>query len=163
MGAPRTLSTSVTVTATPLAAYETVADLTRMGEWSPECRRVRWRSKPEGAREGAKFRGYNKNGWHRWSTTGRIVDVEPGRRLAWKVSFLGLPLALWSYDFEQTSDGCRITESWVDRQLFLTRPAVVGWLVSGVWARADRNAETMEATLARVKASIESSRTVRAN
>ena len=137
---------SITVRATPAEAFRAIADLSRIGEWSSECTRVRW--KGDGIpRQGAKFRGYNRRGLRRWSTTGRVVNYEPGKFFSWNVSFLGLPMANWSYRFEAEDGGCRITERWVDRQLFLTRPGIVGWLVTGTWRRAQRNAETMEHTL----------------
>jgi hypothetical protein len=137
---------SVTVHATPAEAFRAVADLSRIGEWSTECTRVRW--KGDGIpRQGAKFRGYNRRGLRRWSTTGRVVHYEPGKVFSWNVSFLGLPMANWSYRFEAEANGCRITERWVDRQLLLTRPGIVGWLVTGTWRRAQRNAQTMAHTL----------------
>ena len=158
MSAPRNVQSSVTVSAPAQDAFDLISDLTLMGQWSSECVRVRWKGKAAGAGSGAKFRGYNRRGLRRWSTSGRITDYQPGRRLAWNVSFLGLPMSTWSYDFEPREGGCLITEKWVDRQLFLTRPPIVGWLVTGTWRRADRNAETMHATLAMIKQAVERTR-----
>ena len=146
---------NTTVHASPRHVYDLVADLPRMGEWSPECRGVDWRRGARGAVAGAHFRGRNRHGWHRWNTRGVIVRAEPAHSLAWETSFLGLPMARWTYSFEPHEDGCRVTERWDDRQLFLTRPWIVGWLVTGTRSRSDRNAETMRATLDRLRTDAE--------
>ena len=58
--------------------YGLVADVTRMGEWSPETTSCRWRRQAGGAEVGARFRGANRNGWHRWVTVCRGTAAEPG-------------------------------------------------------------------------------------
>lgn len=155
MGKATPVQVQTAVDAPPREVYDLVADLPRMGEWSPECSGVSWRRGAQSAQVGARFRGRNRHGWHRWTTRGVITSAEPGRRLAWENSFLGLPMARWTYEFEAQDGGCLVTERWEDRQIFLTRPWIVGWLVTGVRRRSDRNAETMRATLERVGATAE--------
>jgi uncharacterized protein YndB with AHSA1/START domain len=48
---------SVEIAAPPDAVYDLIADVTRMGEWSPECVRCRWLDGAQEARPGARFRG----------------------------------------------------------------------------------------------------------
>ena len=43
------------VEAAPERIYDLVADLPRMGEWSPECQRVEWEGGADGPAEGARF------------------------------------------------------------------------------------------------------------
>ena len=56
---PRTASELV-VKAAPEQVYDLVADLPRMGEWSPECQRVEWTEGADGPGEGATFIGHNR-------------------------------------------------------------------------------------------------------
>ena len=50
------------VDAAPEHIYEMVADLPRMGEWSPECQSVEWEGGAAGPAEGARFVGHNRGG-----------------------------------------------------------------------------------------------------
>ena len=62
------------IEADPLTVYALVTDVTRMGEWSPETQKAAWVDGATGPAVGAKFKGTNKRGFMRWSTTPR-VDV----------------------------------------------------------------------------------------
>lgn len=53
---------SIEIDATPQQVYDAVSDLTRMGEFSPECRRVEWLDGAAGPRPGAQFAGHNQGG-----------------------------------------------------------------------------------------------------
>jgi uncharacterized protein YndB with AHSA1/START domain len=148
----------VTVTreikAPPAALYEMVADLPRMGEWSPECERVEWTKGSTGAAVGATFKGHNRAGWHSWSTHGEVAVAEPGKELAFEVrSILNLPVSRWIYRFEATDAGCRVTESTIDRRGWLIRNA--GRVATGVADREARNRETMQRTLEQLAAAAE--------
>jgi hypothetical protein len=50
----------VEVDATPEAVWAVVADVTRVGEWSHECRSVQGVDGDHLARSGARFRGRNR-------------------------------------------------------------------------------------------------------
>jgi uncharacterized protein YndB with AHSA1/START domain len=91
-----------------------VADLPRMGEWSPENRGGKWLNGAAGAAPGAAFRGMNRNGVLRWSTKVTIDECVPGRILEFSVTFGLSKVARWRYELEDTDAGCRVTESWVD-------------------------------------------------
>jgi hypothetical protein len=92
------------------------ADLPRMGEWSPENAGGKWLNGSSGPSLGAKFKGTNKNGVRRWSTTVTVVGCEPGRVFEIAVTYGPLGVANWRYDFEATDAGCRVTESWQDNR-----------------------------------------------
>ena len=66
---------SLAVAAPADAVYDLVADLPRMGEWSPECERVTWRGGATSAVSGAHFLGYNRAGLIRWMTQGEVVTA----------------------------------------------------------------------------------------
>ena len=135
--------------------YDLVADLPRMGEWSPECTRVAWRHGAGGAVQGARFRGWNRRGPIRWFTDGVVVEADRGRAFAFEVTGAGLKVARWGYRFEPDPEGkgCTVTEEWTDRR---SRPyAAVTGLAINVRDRAGHNRDGMERTLAALKAAAE--------
>ncbi len=149
------IEVSIHVDAPPAKVYKLVADLPSMGKWSPECQRCDWLGGATAAAPGVKFKGRNRIGWRRWSTTGTVVAAEPGKELAWDVgSIAGLPVARWSYRIEPDAGGSRVTEAFEDKRG--TTIKVLGRLVSGVGDRPDHNRKGMEATLERIKAAAES-------
>ena len=133
--------------------YAMVADLTRMGEWSPENTGATWLGGASGPAPGARFKATNTAGRKEWSTTGKIVEAVPGRVLSFRVTAVGAKVALWTYRFESTDVGCSVTESWDDeRNAFIK---FMGKPVSGVADRATHNRAGMEETLRNLKAAAE--------
>ncbi len=105
-------SAEVLIQAPPQKVYKLVSNLERMGEWSPECYRCEWLDEAENAAIGARFKGWNRAGLARWSTTCRIIAAEPGRELAWEViEPFGRATTRWRYRFETSDDGCKLVES----------------------------------------------------
>ncbi len=150
------IEVSAKVAAPPEQLYAMVADLPRMGEWSPECGGAEWLGRATEARLGARFKGTNEHGSKKWQTVCTIIAAEPGRELAWEARALGRPVAVWRYRF--SPDGDRdtvVTESTEDRRGRLFR--ALGPTVSGVGDRRAHNAETMRVTLERLKAAAETS------
>jgi len=76
---------SVHISASPEAVYDLVADITRMGERSPECYRAEWVDGPATAAVGARFRGHNRIGVIKWSTTCKVTAADRGREFAFTV------------------------------------------------------------------------------
>ena len=107
-------SRSLEIGATPARLYEMVADLSRMGDWSPECRQVEWLDGSTGPAEGARFIGHNTGGpggLMKWSRRGRVVAAEPGREFAFVTEEGGREGTEWRYRFEPVAGGTRVTES----------------------------------------------------
>jgi uncharacterized protein YndB with AHSA1/START domain len=73
---------SVTIAAQPQLVYDLLANIPRMGEWSPECYRCEWLDGATAAAVGARFRGYNRLGRYRWERMAIITAAEPGRQLS---------------------------------------------------------------------------------
>jgi hypothetical protein len=121
-----------------------VSDLPRMGEWSPENRGGRWLNGASGPAPGAAFRGVNRRGFLRWSTSVKVDDCVPDRVFEFSVTFVLAKVARWRYEFEDTDSGCRVTESWVDVRNLIVR--VAGQAMGSHDAAHTR--ETMAATLA---------------
>jgi uncharacterized protein YndB with AHSA1/START domain len=122
-----------------------VANLDRMGEWSPENDGGRWVGGTDGPAVGAVFGGRNHNGWRRWRTKVTVIESDPPRRFAFRLRIGPLGGCDWVYDIESTDVGCRVTESWVDHRTWALKK--IGWAVSGVADRATHNRATMESTL----------------
>jgi uncharacterized protein YndB with AHSA1/START domain len=154
---PPAASVSIHVDAPPDAVYALVSDLPRMGEWSPECQRCEWVGGAAGPSVGARFKGYNRIGWRRWSTKGEVVAAEPGRELAWDVrSVFNLPVARWRYALQPKAEGgTEVTETMEDQRGKLMH--FLGKLVTGVGDRPTHNTEGMRATLQKIKSEAERS------
>src|SRR5579863_5183441 len=85
-----------------------VADVTRMGEWSPVCTACWW-DEGESLRVGAWFTGRNETPERTWETRSEVVAAEQGREFAFVV---GGTWTKWSYCFSTTPDGTLVTETW---------------------------------------------------
>jgi len=147
------VSVTTEIAAAPEEVYAMVADLTRMGEWSPENNGATWLGGATGAAPGARFKATNSAGKKEWSTAGVIVEAVPGRVLSFRVTAVGAKVARWTYRFEPTDGGCAVTESWVDERNALVK--FLGKPVSGVADRATHNRAGMEETLRNLKAAAE--------
>jgi len=148
------------IAATAEAVYDLIADVTRMGQWSPETTGCVWVRGADGPAVGAKFRGRNRNGRRHWSMTCVVTDAEPGRRFAFVVLAGPLRISRWEYTIEPTPTGCRVTEVWSygrGRTIRLT-----GRLTSGVADRPEHNRKGMEETLRRLGSFAERSPTFEA-
>jgi hypothetical protein len=143
---------SVEVAADAAAVYALITDLDTLAELAEETTRMRWVD-GGAARAGAVFRGSNRNGWRRWTTTCTVTDAEPGRRFAFDVQHTVVPISRWQYDITPTAEGCTVTESTWDR-----RPAWfrgIAGLATGVPDRSTANTAHIEATLRRLKSRAE--------
>ncbi|MDQ1404347.1 MAG: hypothetical protein QOG03_2663 [Actinomycetota bacterium] len=146
---------SIDIAASPATVYGLVSDLPRMGEWSPECVKCEWQGGATTAAPGAKFKGHNRIGARRWSTTGHIVTADAGHELAFEVTSVGgLKVAKWGYVIEPAGDGSSSSSSKVTEYTEDQRGAimhVLGLLATGVRDRGGHNREGMQATLERIK------------
>lgn len=103
------------IEASPTAVYELISDVTRTGEWSPECRRCRWVDGAREARPGARFRGWNRSGLIRWSRLVEVSTAIPGRELAFRTlpDRVNRDSTTWRYRIEPDGDGgALVTESY---------------------------------------------------
>ena len=108
----------VDIDANPEQVYDLLSSVTRMGEWSSECVGCRWLGGATAARQGVRFRGTSRNGWHRWSTTSRVTVADPGRSFAFEVTYLRMPVATWRYDLSPNGRGGTVlAESVIGREL----------------------------------------------
>jgi len=145
------VSSEIEIDATRDVVYALVSDVTRTGEWSPECVRCRWLGGATAAVAGARYRGASRNGWRRWSTTSTIHVARPGVELVWDVTYLGRPVARWAYRLTELDGGRTLLDESVEdrreRWLQIASP----W-ITGTRDRAARNADTIGTTLHRIRA-----------
>ncbi|MGH3358571.1 MAG: SRPBCC family protein [Nocardioidaceae bacterium] len=98
------LETSTEVDAPPERVWEIVSDLKRMGEWSPQCRRMVVFGE---VRPGARTLNLNRKGVLMWPTSAKVVALAPEERIAFRITE---NKTLWSYTLEATENGTKVTE-----------------------------------------------------
>ncbi len=87
-----------------------IADVTRMGEWSPICSACWW-DEGDGPRIGAMFTGRNVLPERTWETRSEVVVADRGSEFAWVVAEPPTR-ARWSYSFDAVEGGTAVTETW---------------------------------------------------
>ena len=146
---PLTVTVERFIAAPPTVIYDLISDVTRMGDWSPECIRASWLDGATAAAEGVRFKGDNKLGFATWSTKPTITKAQRGEVFEFKVPKDYGPL--WRYEFTAEGTGTRVVESMHQQKptngfiRFLQRR-------NGVHDRAAHLADGMRMTLDRVAA-----------
>jgi hypothetical protein len=83
---PRTLRVDRQIATTPHVAWELIADVTRIGDWSPETTSAAWTAGTGGPAEGARFRGTNRMGSKKWTANCLVSESwedQRGALLRW--------------------------------------------------------------------------------
>ncbi len=132
--------------------YHALADVTRMGEWSPECTGGEWVAPATEPKVGALFVGHNQAklgpiSLNRWQTTCRVTECRPGEAFA----FVSEEHTTWRYEFIAVGESTRVTETY-------EHPEFTGW--QRFWYHTVLRRETgmisaMDATLQRLKSALE--------
>ncbi|MEM9202268.1 MAG: SRPBCC family protein [Actinomycetota bacterium] len=148
-----TTSVSRDIAADASTLFGLVADVTRMGEWSPENHTNTWKEGFDSPVVGAEWLGDNVNGEFEWQTEGQVTETVPGEVFAFDAKVGDFVFAKWRYEFESIDGGTRVTEHTLD--LRPEKVKAMGAGISGVDDRDARNRETMEATLAALAAATE--------
>ena len=142
---------TVEIAAPPGTVYALVSDLTRMGEFSPECERVEWLDGAAGPAVGSRFVGHNRGGPVKWSRRGRVVSAAPGREFSFVTEEGGREGTTWTYRLRASPGGTTVTESYQVHW-------IPWWMhvVDAVTFRRRQLRRNMATTLAQLKASAES-------
>lgn len=145
-------SASITIDRPVAEVFEAVVDITRMGEWSPECVACRWADGVDGPAVGATFSGDNvaKVGpvtLKRWTTSSEITGYEPETLF----EFVAEGYSTWRYEFEARNGSTVVTESFS----FPPPTGVQKFLYETVMRRSASMVKGMDATLGRLKAALE--------
>ena len=101
------------VDATPDQVWAVLTDVTRIAEWSHECRSAEWLDGATTAVVGARFRGTNKVGRFGWSRVCTVTELDPGRTLGYRTNG-GFPpdSTAWTFRLEPEGGGTRVTQSY---------------------------------------------------
>jgi uncharacterized protein YndB with AHSA1/START domain len=102
---------TVHIEAPPEKVYAMITDVTRMGEWSPETQRAEWVGGATGPAVGARFKGHNKLGIARWSTTPTVKVADAGKEFTFETGKPGKEATRWTYRFTPKDGGTDLTES----------------------------------------------------
>lgn len=111
---PIDFSTSIEIAAPPAVVWALVTEVTRMGEWSPECVRAEWHGGSTGPAAGARFVGHNQAGTFEWSVPSQVTDCVEGSVFAFVAPAEMEPAdhrTTWRYEFAPSGAGCTLTES----------------------------------------------------
>ncbi len=121
-------------TATPDQVWSVVADVTRTGEWSHECKVVELLDGATALAPGTRFRGRNVHGRSRWSRVNEVVAVDAPNELAWRTipTRVFPDSTIWRIRVEPAADGgSLLVQSYevvklnpvIDRLFYLLIPA----------------------------------------
>jgi hypothetical protein len=104
---------SIDIAAPPELVYHLIADVTRMGDWSPECYQCEWLDGVDAPANGARFRGYNRRGRYRWERTAVVNSADRGREFTFTTvnDRTGRHETQWQYKMEPSASGTSVTES----------------------------------------------------
>lgn len=111
---PRHGHTEAHTSAPPDAVWQVIADVTRIGEWSAECRSARLRRGATAPAPGVRFRGWNRSGPWLWTRSCVFTAVDPPWHLAWRtVGLWGhVDCTEWQITLEPRDGGTRIVQTY---------------------------------------------------
>ncbi len=132
--------------------FAAVADVTRMGDWSPECTAARWVAPATGPAVGARFEGDNVARLgpitlKRWTTTSEVTEYVPGEVF----EFAAEGYTTWRDEFEARDGGTQVTETYRHAPY----EGVQAFMYDTVARRPAAMVKGMRATLARIKHTLE--------
>ena len=142
---------SITIDRPPAQVWAAIADITRMGEWSPECIAGRWVGGADGPAVGARIEGDNVakiagRTVKKWTTTSEVTACEPGACF----EFVAEGYTTWRYTLEASGTGTKVTESF-DYEA----KGFQGFVYDKLLSRPRMMTKGMHGTLQRVKAVLE--------
>ncbi|GAC70072.1 SRPBCC family protein [Gordonia soli] len=153
MAAPL-IEESIEIQATPQQVWSVVSDLKRMGEWSPQCKKMIIRGGDIGL--GTRTININRRGPLVWPTTSKVIRFQPDKELGFRVVE---NRTVWSYTLTETPNGVTVTER---REVPTTTTKISSVLVDKLFG-GEKSFEAelklgMAETLGKIKRAAESSR-----
>lgn len=149
----KTLEASIDVDASPEKVWKVVSDLKRMGEWSPQCKKMKVFGGD--VRKGTTTLNINRKGLLVWPTTAKVVEFEPNKAIAFRIVE---NKTIWSYTLTPSANGTTVVEK---REAPTGTSAVSGFLVKRVLGGTEQFdvelVEGMNKTLERIKTESERS------
>lgn len=144
---------ATTVIHRPVAdVFAAVSDITRMGEWSPECTGGRWVAPATGPAVGARFEGDNVAQvgpitLKRWTTTSEVTECVPDKVF----EFVAEGYTTWRYELTEADGATTVTESF----RYAPQSGWQGFVYGTIARRPAAMAKGVRKTLDRMKAVLE--------
>jgi len=149
MAAPL-LQAEIEIDAPVTKVWSLVSDLSRMPQWSPQCRLMKALGP---VRPGTRTVNLNRRNNLFWPTTSTITEVIPERKLAFRVNANN---TVWSYELEPTATGTRVVETrHAENGVKAVSTMTVNAVLGGVPSFEQELVEGMNTSLARIKAAAE--------
>jgi len=152
----RSCQASVVVDASAEAVWAVISDVTRVGEWSGECRGCTWLDGQRAAVSGARFRGRNRRYGFGWARINEVLVADRPRVLVWRTIPNGpyRDSVEWRIELDGRDGTARVTESFE----ILHIPRVMELMVAvAMPAHRDRTGD-LRADLVRLKDVVESTK-----
>lgn len=149
----KSCESSIEIDAPVELVWDLVADPTRTGEWSVECRGAEWLDGATTPVAGARFRGRNRRNGTRWSRVCELLEVDAPRRLVWRTMPTRLLPDSTRWEFELVSNG--VGSTLTERMQVLHIPSLYDRLFAAMLPQhRDRTAD-LQADLRRIKTRVE--------
>ena len=103
--AAQLLRAEIEIDAPVTKVWSLVSDLSRMPQWSPQCRVMKVLGP---LRPGARTINLNRRKFLVWPTTCTLTEVVPEKKVAFRVD---ANKTVWSYELEPTDTGTRVVET----------------------------------------------------
>ncbi|HWJ80992.1 MAG TPA: SRPBCC family protein [Nocardioides sp.] len=101
------LEDAIEIDATPARVWALVSDVRRMPEWSPQVTSTRLRAGWDEVALGAEFTNRNEQDGLEWTTHGRVVELDPERRIAFRIEENWV---VWSFTLEPAGGATRLVQ-----------------------------------------------------
>jgi uncharacterized protein YndB with AHSA1/START domain len=145
------LQAQVEINAPVTKVWSLVSDLSKMPQWSPQCRLMKTLGGP--LRQGSRTINLNRRKYLMRPTTSRNTEFIPDKKLAFRVNENG---TIWSYELEPTETGTRLIETrHAENGVKALSNATVNALMGGVPNFERELVEGMNESLSRIKAAAE--------
>ena len=149
MAAPL-LRAEIDIDAPVSRVWSLVSDLSRMPQWSPQCRMMKLLGP---LRPGTRTLNLNRRNMLFWPTTSTITEVLPERKLAFRIP---LNTSVWTYELEPTASGTRLVETrHAENGVTAVSTAATNAALGGVENFEKELLEGMNQSLTRIKAAAE--------
>jgi uncharacterized protein YndB with AHSA1/START domain len=153
-------SATVTVAASPETVYDTISDVRRIPEWSPECVHAHWIGEVDGPSEGDRFLARNRRGLLRWGNKPTVTAADRPHHFAFVINQPPFgDLTRWSYRIEPGEEPgtSEVTETF---ELVRDQPKINAWVVRLLGGVADREQDlqrNLDTSLERLRTVVEAS------
>ena len=137
------------VAADTMTVWGLVSDITRMGEWSPECFKAMWLTPTRG--KGSVFLGLNKDRGLIWPSPATVTESDPGKSFAFRAA----SGVTWRYQFAPEGRGTRLVEERINAGEFRWVKAGYRLFLGGYDRRLNVLREGMRTTVDRIKRAAE--------